>query len=59
MWYGCPVFGSYLAAVAMALRACFLACAGFLGVGMTVSAPSAYGAPVPMAYVLFWSVNHE
>lgn len=49
VWYGCPVLGSYLAAVAMALRACFLACDGLRGVGSTVSAPSAYGAPLPMA----------
>lgn len=41
VWYGCPVLGSYLAAVAMALRACFLACDGLRGVGSTVSAPSA------------------
>lgn len=47
VWYGPPVFGSYLDAVARALRACFLAWAEFFGVGMLCSAPSAYGAPVP------------
>lgn len=41
VWYGFPVFGSYLDAVARALRACFLAWAGFLGVGMLCRAPSA------------------
>ena len=59
VWYGLPVLGSYLDAVARALRACFLACAGFLGVGMLCSAPSAYGAPVPMVLMPVWSVNHE
>ena len=49
VWYGCPVFGSYLLAMAIALRACFLAWVLFLGVGWAVSAPSAYGAPVPVA----------
>ena len=49
VWYGCPVLGSYLAAVAIALMACFLACAGLRGVGRVFSAPRAYGAPVPMA----------
>lgn len=49
VWYGCPVLGSYLLAVAMALRACFRAWVLFLGCGRTLSAPSAYGAPVPMA----------
>ena len=49
VWYGCPVLGSYLAAVAIALRACLRAWVGFLGCGRTVNAPSAYGAPVPMA----------
>lgn len=49
VWYGCPVLGSYLAAVAMALRAFLRACVGLRGVGRTVSAPRAYGAPVPMA----------
>ena len=58
VWYGCPVLGSYLAAVAMAFKAFLRACIGFLGCGRTESAPSAYGAPVPMAYMLFWSVNH-
>ena len=49
VWYGWLVFGSYLAAMAIALRACFLACCRFLGSGCAVRAPSAYGAPVPMA----------
>ena len=47
VWYGLPVFGSYLDAVASALMACFLAWAGFLGAGMLCNAPSAYGAPEP------------
>ena len=49
VWYGLPVLGSYLLAVESALMACFLAMAGFLCSGMLCSAPSAYGAPVPMA----------
>ena len=49
MWYGLPVFGSYLDAVANALMACFLACAGFLTGGMLCSAPNAYADPEPRA----------
>lgn len=49
VWYGLPVLGSYLDAVANALRACFLAWAGFLAGGMLCRAPSAYAAPVPRA----------
>ena len=49
VWYGLPVFGSYLDAVASALMACFLAWAEFLASGMLCRAPSAYAAPVPKA----------
>ena len=49
VWYGAPVLGSYLVAVASALSAFFLACWMFLGLGRLCKAPSAYGVPEPMA----------
>jgi len=49
VWYGCPVLGSYRAAMAIALSACLRACCMLRGVGIEVSAPRAYGAPVPRA----------
>ena len=49
VWYGFPVLGSYLLAVARALMACFLACAGFLTGGMLCNAPNAYADPDPRA----------
>lgn len=41
VWYGCPVLGSYLAAVEMAFKAFLRAWALFLGVGSTDKAPRA------------------
>ena len=41
VWYGLPVLGSYLDAVASALMPYFLACAVFLWGGMLCNAPNA------------------
>ena len=41
VWYGLPVLGSYLLAVASALMTCFLAMEVFLCSGMLCNAPNA------------------